>query len=287
MKKILVSGASGTVGTLLVEALVAQGQKVKAASRSGRRFDGAEAVRFDFADPSTYTPAFDDVDRLYLLMPADNLQVEGFLLPVIACAAERGVKVVMQSVMGAEQDQQNPYRKVEIALEAALASWVILRPNWFADNFHGLWAPAVASGEIALPADDGASSFIDARDIAASASAVLTTGRFDNQAFTLTGPEALGYRDAADFLSGAANRKIAYTPISDNAFVALMQGTGLPEPHGRMLAELFLAVRQGHTAAVSDGVEVLTGKPPRRLAQYAADHAGAFRGGTGSSISVS
>ncbi len=276
MNKILVTGASGTVGSLLVEALVAQGHNVKAASRTGRRFDGAEAAPFDYAKASTYAPAFEGVDRLYLLMPADSLQVEAFLLPVVAFAAERGVKVVMQSVMGVEHDPQDPYRKVEIALQSALSSWVILRPNWFADNFHGVWAPAVAQGEIALPAADGASSFIDARDIAASAAAALTTDRFDNQAFTLTGPQALSYWDAAALLSHASGCKIAYTPISDEAFVAAMQRQGWPVANARMLAGLFSAVRQGHTAAVSDGVKVLTGELPRRLAQYAADHARAL-----------
>jgi len=62
MNKILVLGASGTVGRLLVRALVAQGQAVKAASRTGRAVAGAEAVRFDYADRATHAPAFEGVD---------------------------------------------------------------------------------------------------------------------------------------------------------------------------------------------------------------------------------
>lgn len=278
MNKILVLGASGTVGRLLVQALVAQGQAVKAASRTGRAVAGAEAVRFDYADRTTHVPAFEGVDRLYLLMPADSLAVEAFLLPTVALAAERGVKVVMQSMMGVEHDPQGPYRQVEVALESALARWVILRPNWFADNFHGIWAPDVARGELALPAGDGATSFIDARDIAACAVTALCTDGFNNQAYTLTGPQALSYAQAAAELSKAAGRTVAYTPVSDVAFVAALCRAGLPEASGRMLAGLFGDVRQGHTAMVSDGVEALTGRPPRGLAQYAADYRDALRG---------
>jgi len=278
MNKILVLGASGTVGRLLVRALVAQGQAVKAASRTGRAVAGAEAVRFDYADRATHAPAFEGVDRLYLLMPADSLAVEAFLLPAVALAAERGVKVVMQSMMGVEHDPAGAYRQVEMALESALARWVILRPNWFADNFHGIWAPDVARGDIALPAGEGATSFIDARDIAACAAAALCTGRFDNQAYTLTGPQALGYAQAAAVLSQVAGRRIGYTPVSDDAFVAALRSAGLPEASGRMLAGLFGDVRNGHTAMVSDGVEVLTGRPSRGLAQYAADYRDALRG---------
>lgn len=277
MKQILVLGASGTVGTLLVAALAAQGQQVKAATRSGKACAGAQAVRFDYADASTHAPAFDGVDRLYLVMPADNLQVEAFLLPIVRMAAARRVKVVMQSVMGVEHEPLNPYRQVELALEAAVPAWVILRPNWFSDNFHGLWAPAVAHGEIALPAGSGTSSFVDARDIAGCAAAALTSDRFDRQAFTLTGPQALGYAEAAALLSRASGRPVAYTPIDDDAFVAMLQAAGAPQEHGRMLAGLFAAVRAGQTAFVSDAVERITGKPARSLARYAADHAGAFR----------
>ena len=57
--KILVIGSTGTIGTPLVRALVARGESVKAASRSGRASDGAEGVRFDYTDASTYADAFD------------------------------------------------------------------------------------------------------------------------------------------------------------------------------------------------------------------------------------
>ncbi|WP_326535375.1 NmrA family NAD(P)-binding protein [Pseudorhodoferax sp.] len=277
MQNVLVLGASGTVGSLLVPALVAAGQRVRAASRHAKAFAGAEAVRFDFADPGTHGPAFDGVDRLYLLMPADNLQVQEYLLPVIATAAARGVKTVLQSVMGVEHEPQNPYRQVELALQRALPSAVVLRPNWFADNFHGLWAPAVAQGVIALPAGTGASSFVDARDIAACALAALTSTRFDGQAFTLTGPQALDYDAAAALLSQAAGRRIVYQAIDDERFVAGLQDAGVPADHGRMLAGLFAAVRAGATAQVSDAVERMTGRPARSLAQYVADHADAFQ----------
>ena len=277
MQNVLVLGASGTVGALLVPALVAAGQRVRAASRHAKAFAGAEAVRFDFADPATLGPALDGVDRLYLLMPADSPQVAQFLLPVIAAAAARGVKTVLQSVMGVEHAPQNPYRQVELALQRAQPSAVILRPNWFADNFHGMWAPAVAHGVIALPAGTGASSFIDARDIAACALAVEVRAGQRGQAFTLTGPQALDYGAAAALLSQAADRPIVYRAIDDDSFVAQLQAAGVPQDHGRMLAGLFAAVRAGETAHVSDAVERMTGRPARTLAQYAADHAGAFR----------
>ena len=275
-RKILVLGATGSVGQHLVPALVARGERVKAASRRATPVAGAEAVRFDYADASTHAAAFDGVDRAYVLMPSDNLEVEAYLLPIVARAAQQGVKVVLQSVMGVEADPQNPYRQVELALEASGTRWVSLRPNWFADNFHSLWRDAVVLGELKIPAGEGASSFIDARDIAACAAAALTSDRFDGRAFTLTGPRAHTYDEAAAILSHAAGRLVTYTAVSDDDFVAMLQGAGLSEAYGRMLCTLFAAVRDGHTAPVSGAVEEMTGQPPRSLARYAADHGVAF-----------
>ena len=82
---------------------------------------------------------------------------------------------------------------------------MILRPNWFADNFHTVWLDGIKRGVIAGPAGEGRSSVIDVRDVAACAAAVLMTDRFDSNAFNLTGPEALGYYNAATVISKLAN----------------------------------------------------------------------------------
>lgn len=273
---VLVLGATGTVGRRLVAALQARGAAVKAASRSGKPVEGAPGVVFDFADPATWGPAFSGVTAVYVLAPTGTLDVTGTLLPVIAAAAERGVKVVLQSVLGVDADDSIPYRQVELALEKSGTPYVILRPNWFTDNFLTFWKPGIDHGRIALPAGDGKSSFIDVRDIAAAAAVALTETKFDGQAFNLTGPEALGYAEAAAILSAATGRTIAYEAIDDDAFVALLAGAGVPEDYARFLALIFFPVRQGWTAGVTDAVATLTGAPPRSVAAWAQDHAAAF-----------
>jgi uncharacterized protein YbjT (DUF2867 family) len=274
--KILVLGATGNVGTPLVKALLAKGEAVKAASRSGKPVEGAEGVTFDYADPSSVAAAFDGVDRLYLMLPAGYVAAKEMLLPVVEAAVARNVKIVFQSVFGVEADDSIPYRQVEIAIEKSGVPYVILRPNWFADNFHTYWKAGLDHGVIAVPAADGKSSFIDVRDIAASAAAALTTDRFDGRAFNLTGPEALGYADAAEILSGVVGKPVAYKPVEDDAFIALLTGAGVPADYAGLLTSIFYPVRQGWTAAPTGDVETLTGKAPRSVATYAADNAAAL-----------
>ncbi|ELO1810734.1 SDR family oxidoreductase [Vibrio fluvialis] len=277
MNKVLVLGASGHVGQPLVAELLAKGEQVKAASRSGQAFGAAEGVVFDFADPTTFDAAFDGVDRAYVMLPGGYVESKALLEPVIQAAAERNVKVVFQSVLGVDADDSIPYRQVEIALENSGVPYVILRPNWFADNFHTYWKAGIDQGVIGVPAGEGKSSFIDVRDIASSAAAALTTNRFDNQAFNLTGPEALSYVQAAQKISEALGKPVDYQAMEEGAFCDLLKSVGVPADYAEFLTSIFYPVREGWTAGVSDAVATLTGKAPRSLDEYIADHLAELR----------
>jgi uncharacterized protein YbjT (DUF2867 family) len=276
--KILVTGANGTVGRPLVQALLARGERVKAASRGGAwpadvAADSAaarllEPVAFDHLNPATWGPALEGVNRVFLMLPSGHVQAQAVLLPLVQALAERGVKIVFMSVLGVDADDSIPYRQVELAIERSGTPFVTLRPNWFADNFHTFWGAGVAQGLMQLPAGQGASSFIDARDIAEAAAAALVRTDVNGCAFNLTGPEALSYTQAAEVLSRVLQRPVRYEAVSDDVFVAQMQQAGLPADYAQFLAGIFFPVRQGWTAVVSDGVQQLTGRAPRSLLQH-------------------
>jgi uncharacterized protein YbjT (DUF2867 family) len=270
--QILVLGAGGNVGKPLVEALLAKGETVKAASRSGKAAGGATGVVFDVADPATFDRAFEGVDRAFVLLPTGTTAVRETLVPIIEAAAKRGVKVVLMTAFGVDADDSIPYRQAEIVLQKSGTPYVILRPTWFADNFHTFWKAGVDHGRIAVPAGDGRTGFIDARDIAASAAVALTTSAHDGKAFNLTGPEALGYADAAAILTEVLGKPVAYTPVDDDTFVGILTGAGVPQDYARFIASIFYPVRQGWTNVVTGDVQTLTGKPPRSLRDYARDN---------------
>lgn len=275
--KILVIGSTGTIGTPLVKALLAKGESVKAASRTGKAAEGAEGVRFDYTDASTYTDAFDGVDRLFLILAGGRLDAIDALTPVVEEAARRKVKIVFLSVFGVDADDSIPYRQVELKIIASGAPYVILRPNWFADNFHTYWKAGIEHGQIAVPAGEGKSSFIDVRDIADSAASALTSTAFDNKAFNLTGPKALSYGEAAAIISQAIGKPVGYSAVSDDVFIGILTGAGVPKDYAAFLASIFYPVREGWTSAVTGDVETLTGHAPRSLETYVADHVAALK----------
>ncbi len=276
-KKVLVLGATGNVGRPLVARLIAAKEDVKAASRRAAPVAGAESVRFDYADPSTFEAAFDGVDRVFVMLPGGYTNPVGHLQPVIQAAADRRVKVVLQSALGVDADDAIPYRQVELFLMRSGTPYVILRPNWFADNFHTYWLPGIKQGVLTVPAGEGRSSFIDVRDVAAATAAVLTTNRYDGSAMNLTGPKAYSYGEAAAIISDVVGRPISYKPIQDDAFIDMLTRAGVPDDYARFLTSIFHPVREGCTAVVTHEVETLTGHAPRSLERYAADHAEVFR----------
>jgi len=272
-KKILVIGASGNVGAPLVGELAKRGEQVKAASRNPIRNlpAGVEWVRLDLSDPATIEPALAGVDRIYALAPAGSVDPVTPLAPVIDAAAKRGIKVVLQTAMGVDADDNIPFRQLELRLEKSGAPYVILRPNWFADNFATYWGAGVAAGEIRVPAGEGKSSFIDARDIAAAAAGALTSDAHNGKAFVLTGPEAFGYAEAADLLAKALGHPVRYTPVDGETFVAETAAAGVPRDYAELLAAIFVPVANGWTAGVTGDVEALSGKAPRSLEASIAD----------------
>lgn len=134
----------------------------------------------------------------------------------------------------------------------------------------------MGDGVLRLPAGDAQTSFIDAGDIAAVAAAALTDAAHRGTAYTLTGPEALTYAEAADVLSQVWGRDISYEAVSDEAARAMFAQAGLDEAYAQMLVGLFQNVRAGHAAPVTEAVEEITGQPPRSLQQFARGAATAF-----------
>jgi uncharacterized protein YbjT (DUF2867 family) len=275
MNNILVLGSTGNVGKPLVHTLRSAGETVLAASRTA----GLDTIRFDYADRNTFAPALEGVDRVFLMTPPGHFAAHELLGPFLDEALKTPRKFVLLSADGVQYNDEAPLRQVELRLERSGHPFVLLRPNWFMDNFHTFWLPAIkATGSIPLPAgEESRTAFLNAADIAASAAASLLSNKFDNQAFSLTGPESLTYAEAAAVLSRHAGRIIEYRNIEESQLVeSLIQG-GLPEDYARFLAFLFSFVRQGAFSQVTDSVKTLTGRDPGTLEDYAATNAAAWR----------
>lgn len=273
---ILVLGATGTIGKHVVSDLVARGETVKAATLDGSPHPDAEAVFFDFRDPRTIAPLFEGVDRVFVSMPAAPLEVIDALMPVMLQIVERRIKAVLLSMLGVETLPDNPYRRLETVLENSGLPFVVLRANWFADNFRSEWKDDVLRGELALPAGEGLVSLIDARDIAAAAAVALTSSEFDGRAHALTGPAAVTLDRAAEVLGQAMGRKVVYRPIDGPDYETRLRERGLTDNLVEQRLAEFDTIRSGAAAIVSPSVEMMTGRPARFFETFVKDYATDF-----------
>jgi uncharacterized protein YbjT (DUF2867 family) len=275
---ILVSNANGKVGHEVATALLAAGQSVRIGARAVDKakaaFPGARIIELDFARPATLAAAVNGVDAVFSATPYE-------LLPkaeqeLIAAAKSAGVeRFVKLSAMGVEGDPSSPHMLAEKALEESGLSWTVLRPTFFMQNYSTMMAASVRSGAIYEAAGDGATSFVDVRDIAAVALAALTKPGHAGKIYTLTGPAALTRADVAAALTQALGGKVAYVAVDDAALRGAMAGA--PPALTELMSALYGAVRHGYTAHVGDDVAKATGRPPRDFAAFAADHVAAWR----------
>jgi uncharacterized protein YbjT (DUF2867 family) len=194
MNDILVTGASGNVGSVVARCLAATGQQVRRAARSAdlEQTTAAESdvVAFDFTDAQTWSAAFAGVRAMFLVRPPAIGNVRRDLLPAMAAARDLGVRhVVFLSLQGAEKNKIVPHAAVEAWLLSSGMSWTFVRASFFHQNLSSTHAADIRDrDQITVPAGSGATAFVDAEDVGAvAAQALLNPDSHADRAWTVTG----------------------------------------------------------------------------------------------------
>ena len=274
---VLVTGAPGNVGTPLVEQLLSAGIPVRVAAHSvdsAARFvgAGAEVVRFDMTDPTTFG-ALEGVRRMFLLRPPSIADVDGVIGPVIDAARGRGVEhVVFLSIQGAESNRLVPHRAIEDYLRRHGPAWTFIRASYFMQNLATTHlADIVEHDEIFIPAGRRSrTAHVDARDVAAVAAVALREDGHEGQAYTPTGPRAMTYDECAAILTRVTGRTIRYVDPAPWTYWRRMSARGMPIGVRAVTLGIYTAARFGMAATLTNDVQTLTGSPPIDFADYAA-----------------
>lgn len=286
MTGVLVTAATGTVGTHVVRSLLAAGVRPRVLSRDPARAqarlgEGVEVAVGDFGEPESVQAALEGVDRLFLACPNDPRQLT-YETTVIDAAVAAGVgRVVKLSAVGAAVGSPLGFwdcqGRIEAHLRASGLRAVVLRPTTFMTMVLAS-APTIAgTGQLFAPAGDAAVAMIDPRDVAAVAASLLAgdaPGVGDS--LTLTGPVALSFAAIADELSAVLGRPVEYVNVPDDAARAGLVEAGLSEWLVANVVTLFGLIRAGVMATATTTVTDVTGRPAAPFADFARDHAAAF-----------
>lgn len=290
---VLVTGATGTVGSAVVSGLLERGTGVRALVRDAQRARAVldPAVETVVLPPSAGTPgapphalhaALQDVDAVFLACGNTPGQVPFERAVVHAAGASGAGRLVKLSGPDPRPDSPVVVERWHAAIEHTLASahlrWAVLRPCTFMTNLLWLAEAVASSGILPVPAAEARVAFVDPYDVAAVAVELLVREeRPDGDVHPVTGPAAVSYADVAAAISGATGSDVTYVPVSEDQARVHLLDNGM-EPG---LVELVLAVyarqRDGALAGVASTVRDVTGREPRSIASFAQDHRDAFR----------
>jgi uncharacterized protein YbjT (DUF2867 family) len=300
-KTILVTGATGTVGSEVVKQLTSispssSGHKIRAAVHSKnkadklKQFDNkrVEIVELDYAKPETVADALNKVDNLYLqTLPIPD--VTDICSNLVKEAKKNNVKYIVKlSAMGADSDPRSTILRLHGEEEKIIAdsgiAYTFLRPPAFMQNFVTQFGHTIRTqNAFYVPAGDAKISFVDTRDIGAVAAVMLTntnhgaSPQHENKAYDITGQESLSYEQVADILSNEVGKKISYMDITEDNARDGMKQIGMGEWFINIMIELFRIIRAGYGSETTAAVEYVTGRKPISFAQFAKDYAEAFR----------
>jgi uncharacterized protein YbjT (DUF2867 family) len=299
-KTILVTGATGTVGSEVVKHLAVLSSStdynIKAAihskNKSGqlRQFEnkGVEIIDLDFAKQETVEQSLNNVDKIFLqTLPVPNVaEISSNLMEE---AKKNDVKYVVKlSAMGAGSEPKSTILRLHGEEEKVIRDsgipYTFLRPPAFMQNFVTQFGHTIRTqNAFYVPARDAKMSFIDARDISTAATAILTNNNHEttqhhkNKTYDITGQDALSYEQVAEILSSEIGRKISYVDISEDDTRKGMKQIGVDNWSIDIMIELFRIIRAGYGSETTNGVEHITGRKPISFTQFASDYAKVFR----------
>ena len=284
---ILLTGATGTIGSELTKILIRQGVPFRALVRSlpaaaalqGQ--PGVELVVGDLDDPASLAPGLAGVERAFLLTNSTE-RAEQQQLNFVQHARQAGVRQVVKLSQWAA-DRHSPVRflryhaAVEEAIRASGLAYTFLRPNLFMQGLLGFRESIVHQGRFFAAIGDARVSVVDIRDIAAAAAATLTEPGHEGRTYNLTGPAALTHAEMASQLAQALGKPVVFQDIPAEAMREALLGVGFPAWQADGLVEDYAHYHRGEAARVASGVQEATGTAPRAFADFARDYASAFQ----------
>jgi uncharacterized protein YbjT (DUF2867 family) len=277
---VLVTGATGNVGSAVVAELRRRGAAVRAFVRRPVETlgDDIEIAIGDFEDPASIRAALDGVDRVFLAS-ADGPRKVAHEAAVIDAAADVEL-LVKASTVGAKAGAPLPpfdwNGRSEAHLRRSGIPAVVLRSSFYMTNLLAVAEPVRQQRILPAPAGDGRIAMIDPFDVGAVAAAVLTGSGHEGRTYELTGPEAVTYRDIAAELSRLSRTHIEYVDAPPAAAREGLIASRMPDWLIQHLDGLFAKIRAGEFAATTDTVAVLTGRPPRSIGDFVTGRADAF-----------
>lgn len=278
---IVVTGATGNVGRVLVEALAAAGERVTAVSRGTLPVsmpEGARHQQADLAEPETLRSVVDGARALFLLVAGAGAHLSpGDILDVAKAGGVERIVLLSSQAAGTRPQSVShaPLRGIEDVVQRSGMAWTILRPGGFASNAYAWVEPVRTQQTVAAPFGDVGLPVVDPTDLGEVAATVLREDQHAGLIYELTGPALTTPRQRAQSIGDALGQSVRFVDQTrEEARAQMLQF--MPEP----VVEGTLAILGEPTAAeqqISPHTEQILGRAPRTFDDWAQRHIHAFR----------
>jgi (4-alkanoyl-5-oxo-2,5-dihydrofuran-3-yl)methyl phosphate reductase len=279
---ILITGATGNVGSELVKQLAAKGLPLRVVTRDASKVahldSKIERVIGELTDEATAEQAVKGVDRIYMfpLITDEDHQSNTMLL---AKAKKAGVKqIVMLSSMGAQSSASKIgalHREKELLVEKSGVPWTFVRPGAFMTNTYQ-WVPTIKTvGKVFNPTGDGKVAPISPKDIASAAAVALTTEGHEGKIYMITGPELLSAPEQVNIISKEIGKSLECVDVPATAAAERVKDV-IPASILEGLTVMWENVKKGQLAIQTKDLEQLTGSKGENFSHWCTEHKNAF-----------
>lgn len=282
--RVLVTGASGSVGREVLAALIGQGVPVRALSRNPKTVASWKSEGVDAAVGSLeeLDDALSGCDRVFLLSAATPDQYGQDRLAIESCRAAGISHIVKLSSGDAVPDSPISWARGHAYSDDYLTqsglAFTLLKPSAFYPNLLSN-ASTIKRGFLPHTSKQGTTGWIDVVDIAASAAAVFTGEGHDGASYFLTGPEALSYPDLALRFSSVLASSVRPVFLPAPLYRSALRASGVDAwTAANLVAQFADVVRDGRDdPGVTSAVHDLTGRSPAPVTDWIWSHRDAFR----------
>lgn len=283
MQHVLVTGATGQIGSEVVSQLRGTGCRIRAMSRNPRAGSlpaDVEIVRGDLSAPDTLDACLDGIDSVFLVWMAPLAAAATAVARIAAHARQIVLLTSPHRTRHPFFQQPNGMRVIAAAVEQLIEEsgllWTFLRPGPFALNCRNWWAPQLRSSDVVRWFyAEAATAPVHERDIAAVSVRALCGEGHGGREYVLTGPASLTQREQVQIIGDAVGRSLRFEELARESAREQMIAMMFPPPVADMLLDAYAAA-VGLPAVVTTTVQDVIGVPARSFHDWAADHAGDF-----------
>ncbi|MEH7547447.1 SDR family oxidoreductase [Neobacillus vireti] len=274
--KILVTGATGKLGSKVVETLLktVPAEQVAVSVRNpekaeGLKSGGVEVRQGDFDKPETLVAAFSGIDRLLIVsssevrLGGDEIRMRQHANAVAAAERAKVKFIAFTSAPNAEKSNfflAPVYKATEEAIVKTGMPYSFLRNNWYLENEIGSIQAAMAGAPWITATGEGKVGWALRQDFAEATANVLTGNGHENTIYELSG-KLMTHKELVSIIETILGKEIPFQQVNDDTYTEIMKGAGVPEAFLPMLSNTQKGIREGGLEVESDDLEKLLGRP--------------------------